>query len=148
AGGHRKPSTRGRDVRLRLTSALAAAGVIGLIAALSAGAKAVYAPVAVFPAAGTPVASAKTQISFRGVAPGALANVKVRGSRTGSHSGKLRAHSDGLGASFIPDHPFQAGEQVTVKANVPLIGAKHGAVTFTIARPPGHYTIGFPGDST
>ena len=135
-------------MRLRLTSALAAAGVTGVVAVLSAGAGAVYGSVAVFPAAGTPVASPNTQISFRGASPAELSGVKVRGSKSGSHSGKLRAHSDGLGASFLPDHPFHAGERVTVKAGVSLIGAKNGVVTFTIARPPGHYTIGFPGDST
>src|SRR5947209_11507667 len=104
-------ANRGRDLRLRLTSALAAAGVTGVVAVLSAGAGAVYGSVAVFPAAGTPVASPNTQISFRGASPAELSGVKVRGSKSGSHSGKLRVHSDGLGASFLPDHPFHAGER-------------------------------------
>ena len=86
-------------MRLRLTSALAAAVAVALIAGLSGPAAAVYGAVAVFPTAGTPVASPTTQISFRNATPGELTGIKVRGSQTGSHSGQLRAHSDGHGAT-------------------------------------------------
>src|SRR4051794_6945996 len=107
-------------------------------------------PVSVFPAAGTPVASATTQISFRGAPPRALGTVTVRASATGVHTGRLLAHSDGDGASFVPDRPFRAGERVTVTAGAPLVGGAGGSVTFSIARTPGreriHYTPDPGGD--
>jgi hypothetical protein len=93
-------------------------------------------PVAVFPSAGTPTASPRTQVSFRGTPPAELTNIEVTGSKTGRHSGRLSPHSDGRGASFLPDRRFRSGERVTVRAAVPLTGARDGAVRFKIARPP------------
>jgi hypothetical protein len=93
-------------------------------------------PVAVYPLAGTPDASRKSEISFRGIAPRKLTGVRVVGSKSGRHDGRLKPHSDGQGASFIPRKPFQWGEKVTVGANVPLVGASKGVVSFQIARPP------------
>ena len=90
--------------------------------------------VAVYPTAGTPVASPHTQISFRGAPPSALGTVQVAGSKTGAHTGVLRAHSDGQGASFLPTKLFSPGETVTVRAGASLVGASNGAVTFRIAR--------------
>jgi len=62
----------------------------------------------------------------------------------------LLAHSDGDGASFVPDRPFRAGERVTVTAGAPLVGGAGGSVTFSIARTPGreriHYTPDPGGD--
>ena len=98
--------------------------------------------VAVFPMAGTPDASARTQISFRGASPSQLTGIKVVGSKTGTHNGVLKAHSDGNGASFIPNHRFKAGETVSVKADVSLVGAHKGKVRFQIAETP---PIGVPG---
>src|SRR4051812_19774741 len=117
----------------RLTSALLALAVLPLPALVPGASPAAGTSAAVYPTAGTPTASPKTQISFRGVAPGALTGIDVRGSRSGPHPGRLAAHSDGDGASFLPDHPFRDGETVTVRADVPLVGARDGAVTFTIA---------------
>jgi Arylsulfotransferase (ASST) len=69
----------------------------------------------VSPAPDTLDASYLTQISFLG-APGAdIVNLTVSGSRSGSHTGKLIAYSQGDGASFIPSHPFVQGETVTVR---------------------------------
>ncbi len=93
-------------------------------------------PVAVYPLAGTPDASRESEISFRGIDRRRLTGIRVVGSKSGRHDGRLKPHSDGLGASFLPLKPFQWGEEVRVRANVPLVGARKGAVSFRIARPP------------
>jgi hypothetical protein len=72
----------------------------------------------VSPLSGSRDASPRTQISFLGVPAAALAVLSVRGSRTGAHSGRLAAYSQGNGASFLPDRPFAEGERVTVRARV------------------------------
>lgn len=91
-------------------------------------------PVAVSPQPGTPDASPATQISFLGGAGTKVANVSVRGSASGSHSGTLRAYSTGTGESFLPSHPFREGEHVTVHAQI-VSGPATGSVTtsFTVA---------------
>src|ERR1039458_307921 len=45
-------------------------------------------------------ASPHTQISLLGAPPGALSGVRVSGSQSGSHAGRLLAYSQGDGASF------------------------------------------------
>ncbi len=65
-------------------------------------------------------ASAHAQISFLGVPAGDLRSVRVVGSRTGAHRGRLLAYSQGDGASFVPWKPFAEGERVTVRARVRL----------------------------
>ncbi len=92
-------------------------------------------PVAVSPQPGTPDASPTTQISFLGGAGTRVSSVSVKGSQSGSHSGVLRAYSTGTGESFIPSHPFSAGEKVTVHAQI-TAGPNTGAArtSFTIAR--------------
>ena len=116
----------------RLTPALAAL-LIAIFAAIVATSEGAGRPVSVYPSAGTPTASPLTQISFRGADPAELGAIKVTGSRSGSHPGRLEAHSDGNGASFLPDRPFDPGETVTVRAARPLVGEKRGAVTFRTA---------------
>jgi hypothetical protein len=69
-------------------------------------------------------ASAQTQISLLGAAPGAIGAVHVSGSATGSHPGRLLAYSQGDGASFVPARGFLPGETVTVRGTV-----KVGAAT-------------------
>jgi len=106
-------------------------------AAIAAGADIAAAqanPVAVSPQPGTPDASADTQISFLGGPGTKVAEVSVVGSSSGSHSGVLRAYSTGTGESFLPSHPFKAGERVTVHAQI-VAGPNTGATstTFTIA---------------
>jgi hypothetical protein len=92
--------------------------------------------VAVSPLPGTEDASPSTQISFLGGAGTKVADVSVVGSRGGNHPGKLKPYSTGTGASFVPNRPFQAGEQVAVHA---LVGVGAGApgkpvtTVFTIA---------------
>ena len=70
--------------------------------------------IAAYPSPNVRVASNETTISFRGVKPKALGKVIVRGSRSGKHAGRIRAHSDGRGASFIPKKNFFFKERVTV----------------------------------
>jgi hypothetical protein len=91
-------------------------------------------PVAVSPQPGTPDASASTQISFLGGPGTKVADVSVVGSASGSHGGVIRAYSTGTGESFLPSHPFRAGERVTVHAQV-VAGPNTGPVStsFTIA---------------
>src|SRR5262249_19821583 len=69
---------------------------------------------AVAPLPGSYDASPRTQISLLGAPPGALGAVSARGSRSGWHPGRLRAYSQGDGASFVPSRPFRPGEAVTV----------------------------------
>jgi hypothetical protein len=126
----------------RLTTFLAAAAIVAAVAASSGSTQAAHPAVAVFPSAGTLVASPDSQISFRGATPAELTGIKVKGSVSGVHGGTLRAHSDGQGASFIPKHGFRRGEHVRVYADLPLVGEEHGYVRFRISRPPGPWTLG------
>jgi hypothetical protein len=93
-------------------------------------------PVTVSPLPGTPDASPTTQISFLGGSGTKVADVRVVGSRSGAHSGRLESYSTGTGESFLPSRPFVAGERVTVHA---LVGSGAGApgqaasTTFTVA---------------
>ncbi|HXC45278.1 MAG TPA: arylsulfotransferase family protein [Solirubrobacteraceae bacterium] len=77
----------------------------------------------VSPAPGTDTANPHTQISFLGVAPAQIEDVSVVGQRSGRHAGRLEAYSQGDGASFLPDTPFDAGEWVTVGARIDAGGA-------------------------
>jgi hypothetical protein len=74
--------------------------------------------VTVSPLPGSRDATPQTQISFLGVPADELSAVTVSGSRTGSHSGRLAAYSQGNGASFLPSRPFAEGELVTVRARL------------------------------
>jgi hypothetical protein len=85
-------------------------------------------PLSVAPLPGTYAASAHTQISMLGAPAGAISDVVATGSSSGEHSGKLRAYSQGDGASFVPAKPFTQGETVTVRGKV-----KSGARTLPFA---------------
>ncbi len=74
--------------------------------------------VTVSPLPGSRDATPQTQVSFLGVRAGELSDVTVSGSRTGPHSGRLAAYSQGDGASFLPARPFAEGELVTVRARL------------------------------
>jgi Arylsulfotransferase (ASST) len=90
--------------------------------------------VTVSPLPGTPDASPQTQISFLGGAGTQVTDVHVVGSRSGAHTGSLRAYSTGTGESFLPAHSFQAGERVSVHARVESGGvASTVSTSFTIA---------------
>jgi hypothetical protein len=104
--------------------------------ACSATAQTTSATVGAFPMPGTQSASPETQISLRGAPPAQLGSVTVSGSRSGNHTGTLRAHSDGNGASFVLDSPLRGGETVSVKTDLAIPGARDGDYTFkTVSRP-------------
>jgi hypothetical protein len=77
----------------------------------------------VSPAPETDTANPNTQISFLGAPAAEIHDVSVVGAGSGNHPGKLRGYSQGDGASFAPSTPFEAGEQVTVRATVGASGA-------------------------
>jgi hypothetical protein len=99
-------------------------------------------------------ASPRTQISLLGVPSSALSKVSVSGSRTGGHSGRLLAYSQGDGASFVPAHPFAAGETVTVHGTLKTVkGSQPFSFHFTVSLPdplryyaPGKEPSGKPGE--
>jgi Arylsulfotransferase (ASST) len=97
--------------------------------------------VTVSPGPGVRDASAATQLSFLGVPAAALSGIVVRGSRSGTHTGRLLPYSQGDGASFVPAKPFVAGELVTVHAMLSEAGnstpgkAIPFAWSFTVATP-------------
>jgi len=90
---------------------------------------------AVNPLPGSYDALPAAQISLLGVQPSAIAAVSARGSVSGEHSGKLRAYSQGDGASFVPSEPFVPGETVTVRGSL-AAGTSHEpfAFHFVVAR--------------
>lgn len=103
--------------------------------------------VAVSPLPGTEDASPGTQISFLGEPGTTVANVSVVGSRSGNHPGKLKRYSTGTGESFVPNTPFQSGEQVAVHA---LVGTGSGTpekpltTIFTVAHQASVSQMEFP----
>src|ERR1700728_1331849 len=64
----------------------------------------------VSPAPETDTANPATQISFLGVPAAEIQAVSVAGQRSGAHAGRLESYSQGDGASFVPDSPFDTGE--------------------------------------
>ena len=97
------------------------------------------------PLPGTPAAMPQTQISFLGAPAGALSAVSVVGSRSGRHSGRLRAYSSATGASFLPSRPFTPGEHVSVRARL-RVGHSVQLISthFKVAVPVAPPTTGFP----
>jgi hypothetical protein len=128
-------------VAASLAAALSSCGGDGPVASVTFGNRADVAAAAanavtVSPLPGTPDASPAMQISFLGGAGTQVADVRVVGSRSGVHSGRLEAYSTGTGESFLPAKPFVPGERVSVHA---LAGTGGGAPmqavasTFTVA---------------
>ena len=92
--------------------------------------------VTVSPLPGSRDASPLTQVSLLGVPAGELSGVTVTGSRSGRHSGRLLAYSQGDGASFIPSRPFKPGEHVGVSATLTQAGHAAGlSYSFDVAVP-------------
>jgi Arylsulfotransferase (ASST) len=98
----------------------------------------------VLPFPGTPDAAPGTSVDFPAVSPSQIASVKVVGSRTGVHAGRLSAQPDNRGTAFSPRRPFAAGERVSVTANLRSVtaGAASGApgsrrleFSFSVERP-------------
>jgi hypothetical protein len=125
-----RPRARSASALYRLTAtatalfALLALAGCGSASALLSNVPTSSAPAAaanaitVSPLPGTPDASPSTQISFLGGAGTTVTAVKVRGSQSGTHSGRLAAYSTTTGESFIPTHAFTPGETVNVSARV------------------------------
>jgi hypothetical protein len=89
---------------------------------------------AVSPLPGSLDASPDTQISLLGVPAPALSGLSVRGSKTGTHRGRVRGYSQRDGASFLPARPFRAGESVTVKGTLRIGSRRHRfAFSFIVA---------------
>jgi hypothetical protein len=105
----------------------------GLLAAVAgtAAAPVVY----TYPIPGGRVASPATQIAFRGLPIARLGSITVTGSRSGRHSGRIEADSDGDGGSFIPARRFAPGEVVTVRTALRIAGGAGGRFRFRIATP-------------
>jgi hypothetical protein len=100
------------------TPGSAAVSALARAAAVSPHLAAAVNQVAVSPFPGTPDASPTTQISFVGPSGTSVSDVRVVGSSTGAHSGRLEKYSTGTGESFLVSRPFQPGEMVSVSATV------------------------------
>jgi hypothetical protein len=164
SGGRRGRSTEQPHRRLRRTLVLGAALVLVMCAGtIALGGQRIVAEEAAFsgPAApncepstldrsallpGTSLAvsplpdsldsSPETQISLLGVPSSEISQVRVSGSSSGAHPGKLEAYSQGDGASFVPSKPFQPGETVTVHGRLTAGGKSYPfAFHFTISVP-------------
>ncbi len=125
------PPRRARLAGLLALTIAAALWALGTAAAASA------ATVDVFPIPGGHVASPTTQITFRGAPVSQFGAISVTGSRSGAHSGRVVADSDGQGGSFLPTKPFTAGETVTVRTSLNIVGGHGGTYSFTVASPAG-----------
>jgi hypothetical protein len=90
----------------------------------------------VAPLPGSRDASPRTQISMLGVSPYEIGDISVTGSSTGHHRGYLEAYSQGDGASFVPKHPFKAGETVSVRGKLHLpTGVRRFGYRFRVSYP-------------
>ncbi len=70
------------------------------------------------PFPGTPDATPVSQVIFSSLRAGDLRSVRVTGSRSGSHRGKLVTLGHGDGVAFDPDRHFLPGELVSVTASL------------------------------
>jgi hypothetical protein len=102
--------TQTAPTTLRGTAPACAPATLGISAAVAGGA------VTVSPAPDSMDSSHVAQISFLGVPAADLEDITVTGSRSGRHSGRLAAYSQGDGGSFLPNAPFTEGERVSVSA--------------------------------
>jgi hypothetical protein len=121
---------------LKLGSGSSASGGVSppcLPATLARSARLPGTTVEVSPGPSTVTADPHTQISFLGAPAAQIHGVSVVGDASGRHAGRLRGYSQGDGASFTPDAPFQAGERVAVRA---VLGAgKQVAFDFQVDTP-------------
>ena len=128
-------------VRLAFASG---ATVVALLAVCGASGSsyAVPAPVYAFPIPGSHTALPVSQITLRGVPVSQFGAISVAGSRSGVHAGTVEADSDGHGGSFLPAKPFAAGETVTVRTGLDIIGGSGGSYQFVVASPAGRIPPG------
>jgi hypothetical protein len=89
----------------------------------------------VSPGPDTRDSSHETQISMLGTPAAEIADLSVTGSRSGRHTGRLLAYSQGDGASFVPDRFFDQGERVSVRATLLRAGRRLPVSwSFTVAQ--------------
>src|SRR5829696_5612465 len=114
-----------------------AAAAVGLVLALRPveGTAGPPDPVTVSPVPGGRWASPETEISLRGLPPARLGSIEVSGSESGRHAGRLEPHFDNEGASFVPDEPFEPGEEVEVSTDLTVSGGRDGDYRFWVSRP-------------
>jgi hypothetical protein len=129
--GHPPPTPWRSLLRWRVGASVAATVLVAAVPG-TAGCGGGNAQLGFSPQAGTPAASAQTQISVRGVKPSDIRAFSVSGSTSGRHSGRLMAHPEGAGTSFLPDEPFDPGETVDVRIRA---DGKNWRLGFTVARP-------------
>jgi outer membrane protein assembly factor BamB len=98
--------------------------------------------VSVFPVPSSRYGTPGTQITFRGTRPSRIGDVKVVGSRSGQHEGRIVADSDGRGASFVPVKSFVPGETVTVSTDLKVLGVGEGKFHFRVERPAKPISLG------
>src|SRR5438270_10307108 len=110
----------------------------------------------VLPFPDTPDAAPSTNIDFPAVAPSQIAAVKVVGSRSGPHPGRLSAQPSGQGTAFSPSRPFSPGERVSVSAVLRsgaaaaasgAPGSRRLRFSFSVARPAGYGSSNAPAAS-
>jgi hypothetical protein len=118
---------------LAVAVAAGLAGPTALVAGSAGAATSRATTVAVSPSPGDRFASPQTTISFRGVTPAALGSVRVTGSRSGVHPGRLVADPEGV-TIWKPRAPFVPGERVTVRTGVAIAGARGHSFYFAVAR--------------
>ncbi len=102
---------------------------------LSNGLRLASGTVSMFPSPGSRTASPQATITLRGEAAAGVSALSVTGSRSGAHTGRLRAHPGGGGASFLPDKPFTPGEIVTVTSALAIRGRVGTTARFQVAEP-------------
>jgi hypothetical protein len=122
-----------RGVRPIAVAAVAVLAGVVAVNALAARTSLATGPVSAFPAPGTPTVGSRAEVSLRGAPADQLGQILVVGSRSGKHAGELKPHSDGQGASFVPDEPFEGGERVTVRTELRIRHARDGDFRFTVA---------------
>jgi Arylsulfotransferase (ASST) len=123
--------------RVGILAVTVAAALAVLLSGLlgTTGSRAAAPAVSVFPIAGDKLADPATQLTFRGIPTSQFGTISVTGSESGVHTGTVKADSDGAGGSFVPAKPFTAGETVTVKTALNIVGGTAGTYSFTVNTP-------------
>src|SRR5687767_11692220 len=76
-----------------------------------------------YPGPGWRVAGPRTSITFSGADLATLGSIRVSGSISGPHAGRVHALRSEPGGVFTPDRRFENGEQVTVQTDARIMGA-------------------------
>jgi hypothetical protein len=93
--------------------------------------------VVAYPGPGWRTVSPTSSITFRGLTSAGLGVVRVVGSRSGPHPGRLVRSRDGSGATYLPSSPFRPGERVSVSSAARVAGSTSTRFSFTVGTPVG-----------